>query len=147
MRRTDGRFWSALVAATIFLSCSAAADQQCDFAQDPEASIIACTQGIKSGKWKGPNLAAYYNNRAAAYRAKGDGDRAMADLNEAIPFDPKLALRSTIEVPSITNAATTTAPSPTTMTRSGSIPNWPWLSAIEVTPSATRATTTAPSPT
>ena len=92
MRRTDCRFWSALVAATIFLSCSAAADNPCDSAQDPEASIIACTQGIKSGKWKGRDLAAYYNNRAAAYRAKGDSDRAMADLNEAIRLDPKLAM-------------------------------------------------------
>ncbi|MGH6754466.1 MAG: tetratricopeptide repeat protein, partial [Bradyrhizobium sp.] len=91
MRPTDWRFWSALFAVTIFLGYSAAADQ-CDTLQDPEATITACTRSIKSGKWKGPNLAAYYNNRAVAHRNKGDNDRAIADLNEAIRLDPKLAM-------------------------------------------------------
>jgi lipoprotein NlpI len=77
----------------IFLSYSAAADQSsCDSPQDPEAAIIDCTQSINSGKWKAHYLAAFYNNRAAAYRAKGDNDRAMADLNEAIRLNPKLAM-------------------------------------------------------
>jgi tetratricopeptide (TPR) repeat protein len=91
MSPTDRRFWSALFAAMVFLNYSAAADQ-CDPPQDPEAMIIACTQSINSGKWKGHYLAAYYNNRAAAYHEKGDLDRAIADLNEAIRLDPKLAM-------------------------------------------------------
>ncbi|MBR1246084.1 tetratricopeptide repeat protein [Bradyrhizobium sp. AUGA SZCCT0169] len=91
MRPTDWRFWSALFAATIFLGYSAAADQ-CDSVQDPEATITACSRSIKSGKPKGRDLAAYYNNRAVAYRARGDNHRAIADLNEAIRLDPKLAM-------------------------------------------------------
>ena len=74
----------------MFLSYSAAAD--CDTPQDPEAAIIDCTQSINSGKWKGRYLAAFYSNRAAAYHDKGDLDRAVADLNEAIRLDPKLAM-------------------------------------------------------
>src|ERR1700742_2144451 len=92
MSPTDWRFWSALFAATIFLNYSAAAAEQCDNPQDPKAAIIDCTQSINSGKWKGGYLAAFYNNRAAAHRAMGDNDRAMADLNEAIPLAPKLAM-------------------------------------------------------
>jgi tetratricopeptide (TPR) repeat protein len=93
MSPTDWRFWSGLFAAVIFLNYSAAADQSaCDSPRDPEAAIIDCTQSINSGKWKGHYLAAFYNNRAAAYRAKGDNDRALADLNEAIRLDPKLAM-------------------------------------------------------
>ena len=43
--------------------------------------------------------------------------------------------------------ATTTAPSPTTTRRSGSIPNMPWPTTTGATRTTTRATTTAPSPT
>jgi tetratricopeptide (TPR) repeat protein len=92
MGPTDWRFWSALFAATIFLSYSAAADCDCDTPQGPEAAIIDCTQSINSGKWKGRDLAAFYSNRAAAYNEQGDNDRAIADLNEAIRLDPKLGM-------------------------------------------------------
>ena len=98
MRPMDWRFWSALFVATIFLGCAAAflgysaAADQCDSALDPEAAIADCSRSIKSGKPKGRDLAAYYNNRAVAYRARGDNDRAIADLNEAIRLDPKLAM-------------------------------------------------------
>jgi lipoprotein NlpI len=88
MSPADRRFWSALFAAVIFLNYSAAADQ-CDTAQDPEATIIDCTRSINSGKWKGRYLAAYYNNRAAAYHEQGDNDRAIADYTEAIRLDPE----------------------------------------------------------
>jgi tetratricopeptide (TPR) repeat protein len=91
MSPTDWRFWSALFAAMIFLSYSAAADP-CDSSQDPAAAIMDCTQSINSGKWKARHLAAFYSNRAAAYHDQGDNDRAIADLNEAIRLDPKLAM-------------------------------------------------------
>src|SRR5580698_3420381 len=91
MSRMGWRFWSALFAAMISLSYSAAADP-CDSPQDPAAAIIDCTQSINSGKWKGRYLAAFYSNRAAAYHEQGDIDRAIADLNEAIRLDPKLAM-------------------------------------------------------
>src|SRR2546421_12611482 len=91
MSRTDWRFCSALFAATIFLSCPAGA-APCDRPQDPAAAITDCTPSINSGKWKGRNLAAYYSNRAAAYREQGDNDRAIADYNEAIRLDPERTL-------------------------------------------------------
>src|SRR5450631_296216 len=87
MSPTDGRFWSALFAAMIFLSYSAAAD--CGTSQDPEAAIIDCTQSINSGKWKGRDQAANYSRRATAYGKKGDNDHAIADYNEAIRLDPR----------------------------------------------------------
>src|ERR1700738_1011008 len=89
MSPTDWRFWSALFAAMIFLSYSAAAD--CDTPHDPEAAIIDCTQSLNSGKSKGRDLAAYYNNRAAAYHERGANDRAIADYHEAIRLDPERA--------------------------------------------------------
>ena len=39
-----------------------------------------------------PKDAVTLNNRGFAYQSKGDYDRAIADLNEAIRLDPKLAL-------------------------------------------------------
>ena len=91
MRPAEWRFWSALFAAMMFLSYSAAAD--CDSPQDPEAAIVDCTQSIHSLKWKGRYLAAFYSNRARAfhhrgyaYRARGDNDRAIADFTEARAF-------------------------------------------------------------
>ena len=90
MSPADWRFGSALFAAMIFLSYSAAAD--CDSPQDPAAAIIDCTRSINSGKWKGRYLAAFYSNRSAAYHEQGDNDRALADLNKAIRLDPKFAM-------------------------------------------------------
>jgi len=72
MSPTDWRFWSALFAAMMFLGHSAAAADQCDSPQDPEAAIIDCTRSINSGKWKGRYLAAFYSNRAAAYQQYQD---------------------------------------------------------------------------
>ena len=69
MSPADWRSWSALFAALMLLSCSAAADD-CDTLQDPESVIAACTQSINSGKWSGRNLAINYTNRGSGYRAK-----------------------------------------------------------------------------
>ncbi len=54
--------------------------------------IEACTALIQSGKETGHNQAGYFNNRGNAYKAQKDLDRAMADYNEAIRLDPKLAV-------------------------------------------------------
>jgi lipoprotein NlpI len=80
--------FSSLLFATIFLSRTAAADQ-CDNLRDPEPRIVACTQSIKSGKWKGNNQAINYGNRGKAYEDKGEDDRAIADYNTAIGINPK----------------------------------------------------------
>jgi tetratricopeptide (TPR) repeat protein len=56
-----------------------------------DAAIAACTQAINSGRWRGSDLAWAYTNRGNRYREKGDNDRAIADLNQAIALDPKVA--------------------------------------------------------
>jgi tetratricopeptide (TPR) repeat protein len=88
MSHTGLGFSSVVIAATIFL-CRAAAADPCDDLRDPEPRIVACTQSIKSGKWKGNNQAINYGNRGRAYEAKGDYDRAIADYNQAISLSPK----------------------------------------------------------
>jgi lipoprotein NlpI len=80
--------FSSLLFAAIFLSRTAAADQ-CDDLRDPEPRIVACTESIKSGKWKGNNQAINYGNRGKAYDAKGEPDRAIADYTQAISLNPK----------------------------------------------------------
>src|SRR5450432_565850 len=112
MSPTDWRFWSALFAAMIFLSYSAAADP-CDSPQDPAAAIIDCTQSINSGKWDGRYLSAYYSRRATAYHEQGENDHAIADYSEAIRLNPKDAVPSVFEVSLIAKRVTTTTPSPT----------------------------------
>ena len=52
----------------------------------------ACTRLIASGRYKGRDLAITYRNRGYAWRYKGDFDRAIADYDQAIGFDPKDAL-------------------------------------------------------
>src|ERR1700689_2888938 len=88
MSRTEWGFSSALIATVIFLSGPAAADP-CAALRDAEPRIVACTQSINSGKWKGHNQAVNYNNRGNAYRLKGDNDHAIADYTQAISIDPK----------------------------------------------------------
>jgi len=50
----------------------------------PDQQIVACTKIIASGKVKPPHHGDYYATRAAAYFAKGELDKALADLNTAI---------------------------------------------------------------
>lgn len=49
-----------------------------------DEQIVACTKIIASGKVKPPYHADYYATRAAAYLAKHEFDKALADLNTAI---------------------------------------------------------------
>lgn len=50
----------------------------------PDDQIPACTKIINSGKVKAPHTGDFYATRAAAYFAKNQLDKAMADLNKAI---------------------------------------------------------------
>lgn len=49
-----------------------------------DEQISACTKIIKSGKVKPPHHGDYYATRGSAYFAKGEVDKALADLNTAI---------------------------------------------------------------
>ncbi|HEY5930935.1 MAG TPA: caspase family protein [Burkholderiales bacterium] len=85
------RYAGAVVAAMILLIHPALADQ-CDDLREDEPRIVACTQSINSGKWKGRNQAINYLNRGWAYSGKGDYDRAIADYNQAMGLHPNYAL-------------------------------------------------------
>lgn len=50
----------------------------------PDDQIPACTKVINSGKVRPPHHGDYHATRGAAYFAKGDLDKAMADLNKAL---------------------------------------------------------------
>jgi tetratricopeptide (TPR) repeat protein len=58
---------------------------------DPDVRITACTELIDSGLLNAENLSIVYNNRGTAYSSKGDHDRAIQDLNEAIRLSPNHA--------------------------------------------------------
>ncbi len=60
---------------------------------DIDARITSCTEVIGRGSRETTrNRITAYINRSGAYRAKGDFDRALANLDEALRLDPKSAL-------------------------------------------------------
>lgn len=93
--RRFGLFVAGLLVALI-ASVPAAADfagdrENCTSGTDIEPDVIigACTRQIKSGRWKGRDLAICYSNRGRAYFRKDQPDEAIANLSEAIRIDPK----------------------------------------------------------
>ena len=54
----------------------------------PDDQIAGCTAVIRSGIPNDKELAALFNYRGVAYKAKGDLDHAIADYTEAIRRDP-----------------------------------------------------------
>jgi len=58
----------------------------------PDLQINGCTAVIQSGISTEKVLSAAFNNRGAAYKVKGDLDRAFADYTAALRLDPKYAL-------------------------------------------------------
>src|SRR5262249_15322843 len=65
------------------------ADLCADDGADAPARIDACTRLTRSGKYRGNNLAAVYNNRGIAYRRQNEFARAQADYTEAIRLNPQ----------------------------------------------------------
>src|SRR5262245_7919320 len=57
-----------------------------------DVAIAACSRLIASGRLRGGELAKAYYFRGVEYRDKGELDRAIADLGQAIRLDPKFAL-------------------------------------------------------
>jgi len=54
----------------------------------PDLPIEGCTAVIQTGGQVRDRLAVAYNNRGVAYRLKGEYERAIEDLNEAIRLRP-----------------------------------------------------------
>src|SRR5258708_9209026 len=53
----------------------------------PELAIDYCTRAIKSGELSDRSYGTAYYNRAIAYGRKGNLERALADLSEAIRYE------------------------------------------------------------
>src|SRR5262249_32674896 len=91
------RILSVLIgAAALFaLAAPAAAASRADWdacnGDDPDRSIAACTRIIQGRSESAKDSAIAHHERALSYKSKGDFDRAIADLSEAIRLDPKHA--------------------------------------------------------
>src|SRR5258706_15633965 len=59
--------------------------------RDPDIAIIACSTLIDSGGEGPGELSRDLNKRGSAYSAKGDYDRAIADLDQSIKLDSENA--------------------------------------------------------
>jgi tetratricopeptide (TPR) repeat protein len=66
-------------------------DQQLCLAPDPDLSISRCTAMIQSGHETQQNLAIAFGDRGIAYARKGQYDRAIEDLDQAIRLNPNYA--------------------------------------------------------
>jgi tetratricopeptide (TPR) repeat protein len=92
-----GRRWACVVAAGSLLLAGtfesrAAADDAKICAKDSgEIAIAACSRVIKSGRYKGRDLARQYLYRGVEQRLKQDYDLALTDFGEAARIDSKYA--------------------------------------------------------
>ncbi len=59
---------------------------------NPALALEVCTRAIEFGSLEPPQLARAYYNRGTEWANQGNHDRAVADFNLAIEFDPKLTV-------------------------------------------------------
>ena len=79
------------IAAALALTGAAAANDADLCGEDstePSLRAEACTRLIRTGKYRGNNLAAVHNNRGIAYRELNDFARAHSDYSEAVRLNP-----------------------------------------------------------
>lgn len=81
----------SLVLAGTFESRAAADDANICARDSGEIAIAACSRAIKSGRYKGHDLARQYLNRGVERRLKQDFELALADYGEAARIDNKYA--------------------------------------------------------
>jgi lipoprotein NlpI len=81
----------ALAIIVLFVVISKRNSNDCEAVSDPSTIISACSRIIDSNGETMHKRAVAFANRASAYVKKGDSDRAIADANEAIRLDPKVA--------------------------------------------------------
>jgi lipoprotein NlpI len=90
------RTLAGAIVATALLVQPAGAQSADDRATCEKASgdvaIGACSRAITSGKYKGRDLAEFYNHRGFEYGGKKDHDRAIADYSEAIKLNASYAV-------------------------------------------------------
>jgi tetratricopeptide (TPR) repeat protein len=82
---------ASLLLAGTFESRAAADDAKICAKDSGEIAIAACSRAIKSGRYKGHELARQYLYRGVERRLKQDYDLALADYGEAARIDNKYA--------------------------------------------------------
>ena len=94
----------------------------------------------RRSKWT-PNDAGSYNNRGAAYKAKGQNERAVADFGKALEINPGLRRFTTTVQPSTERKAKLIERSPIIPRQSRSIRYTATPTLVAAVPSRPRATT------
>jgi tetratricopeptide (TPR) repeat protein len=89
-RRLTGVAIACLVLALCPIAALADDLDDCN-SLDADARIRGCSAIIDSGTETAKIVAMAHNNRGAAYRSKGDPERAIEDFNRAIALNPKHA--------------------------------------------------------
>ena len=77
------------VIATPAMAASQADRDDCKQSGDQDRRIAGCTRVVQDRSEPAAERAAAYNNRGLAFQAKGDGERASRDFNEANALEPK----------------------------------------------------------
>jgi lipoprotein NlpI len=80
-----------LMHITGFSGAATAQTQRQCAAPDPDLTITSCTAMIQSGRETPQNLAGAFYSRGRAYVSKGQYDRAIQDLDQAIRLYPNVA--------------------------------------------------------
>jgi tetratricopeptide (TPR) repeat protein len=81
----------ALAFMLIGVAAAETPDAQRCFSHDPDAAIAGCSAMLQSGHETQERIIRALSNRGAAYLRKGQYDRAIQDLDQAILRDPKSA--------------------------------------------------------
>jgi tetratricopeptide (TPR) repeat protein len=88
MRAVALLFAGLLACSSTVLAATSKEWSECE-GDNIDRAIAACSKIIAQGKESRTNLALAYSDRGKAYVDKGDYDRAIADLGEAIKINPK----------------------------------------------------------
>jgi tetratricopeptide (TPR) repeat protein len=83
--------WLSLLAVGVTAPAFANDLTDCGQFADMNATLRGCSALIAGGRVNRATLATAYGNRAAAYGARGDLDRSLADATKAIELNPKFA--------------------------------------------------------
>ena len=79
---------SALMALCLSPATAVADDFDTCEKESGDIAIAACSRAIASGNYKGEKLAVLYNDRGVEHANKGERDRSIADLDQAIRLKP-----------------------------------------------------------
>ena len=90
-RVTTSLIAAILLAAGQFAAVAGPDDWQSCITSEGDA-IAACTRLIATHELDVSRLATVYQNRAAARQRRGDVHGAIADLDQAISLDPRIAI-------------------------------------------------------